>query len=183
MQTMAKDQPTLPYRPCVGVCLINADGLIWLGRRAGLEAGPDAGAWQMPQGGIDDGESADVAVLRELQEEIGTAQGTIIAKISDWLPYDFPDFVPKKMRAKWRGQTQKWFLLRFTGQDSDIDVRGVAHPEFSAWRWATTAEAIALVVPFKRSIYEQVLHQFSDHLSSRSAKIERDQLRLNQSNL
>jgi putative (di)nucleoside polyphosphate hydrolase len=144
--------------------LVNADGLIWLGRRAGLEAEPDAGAWQMPQGGIDDGESADVAVLRELQEEIGTAHGTIIARIGDWLSYDFPDFVPKKTREKWRGQRQKWFLLRFTGQNSDVDVRGVAHPEFSAWRWATSAEAIALVVPFKRDIYEEVLDQFSQYL-------------------
>ncbi len=151
----------LPYRPNVGAALFNAEGLVLIGRRASLAAGTPE-AWQMPQGGIDEGEDPAHAVFRELREEIGTDAATILAEHPDWLCYDLP---PHAMRAafrgRYRGQRQKWFALRFTGRDSDIVLDRDAHPEFSAWRWARLAELPALVVGFKRPIYETIARDFS----------------------
>lgn len=140
------------YRLGVGLMLVNPQGLIFVGER---EDTP--GAWQMPQGGIDEGEDPRVAALRELTEEIGTGAADILAETADWLRYDFPDFLAgKAFKGKYAGQMQKWYLLGFTGQDSDIRLD--AHErEFSRWRWATTADVLDAIVPFKRGLYAQVL--------------------------
>lgn len=145
-----------PYRPCVGIMLINPRGLAFVGQRIDVFEE----AWQMPQGGIDDGESPREAALRELQEEVGTNKGKIVAELADWLAYDLPpDTAAGRWGGKYRGQTQKWFALRFTGTDADIDLD--AHePEFKAWRWMALDELPGLVVPFKRPIYERVVAEF-----------------------
>ena len=152
----------LPYRPCVGVMLINPQGLIWAGRR--LDSSADA--WQMPQGGIDDGEKPRAAALRELAEETGIkpASARFIAKTHRWLTYDLPAELQGKIwGGKFRGQRQKWFLFRFTGQDSEVDIAR-DHPEFAEWRWVPADEMLARIVPFKRAVYEQVIRCFRAYL-------------------
>lgn len=154
----SKDIANLPYRPCVGVMLVNKDGLIFTGQRIDS----NLAAWQMPQGGIDKDEAARTAALRELEEEIGLPPDLveIEAETADWLTYDLPrDIVPKIWKGRYRGQKQKWFLMRFLGQDSDINIE-TGHPEFSTWRWAAADQMIADIVPFKRAIYEQVVEEF-----------------------
>ena len=117
-------------------------------------------AWQMPQGGIDEGESPREAALRELHEEIGTDKAKIVAESKNWLTYDLPaDLIPKIWGGRFRGQTQKWFLLRFTGKDSDIDIE-TEHPEFLDWKWAKVADLPRLIVPFKRKLYEDLVAEF-----------------------
>ena len=145
-----------PYRPCVGIMLINRDGLAFVGQRIDVFEE----AWQMPQGGIDEGETPRTAALRELHEEVGTGKGEIVAEVADWLNYDLPqDTAAGRWGGKYRGQTQKWFALRFTGDDGDIDLD--AHePEFKAWRWMELDALPGLVVPFKRPIYERVVAEF-----------------------
>ena len=156
------DPPTdakegLPYRQCVGIMLINKKGEVWVGRRSDT---PDA--WQMPQGGIDKGEEPRTAALRELEEEIGTGAARIVAETEGWLSYDLPaELVGKVWKGKYRGQTQKWFALEFTGRDSDIDPTGVEHPEFDAWRWCAADALPGLAVAFKRDIYSAVLAEFA----------------------
>lgn len=148
----------LPYRPCVGVVLINPSGLIFAGRRIDTEAP----AWQMPQGGIDAGEKPREAALRELVEETGVRpeRVEVLAKTPDWLTYDLPpELLGKVWGGKYRGQKQKWFLMRFLGQDTEIDIAR-DHPEFSEWRWIGAEEMVAAIVPFKRAIYRQVVEQF-----------------------
>lgn len=148
----------LPYRPCVGVMLVNSGGLIFSGQRIDS----DVPAWQMPQGGIDRGETARAAALRELEEEIGLPPNlvTVEAETADWLAYDLPhDIVPKIWKGRFRGQKQKWFLMHFFGRDSDINIE-TRHPEFSTWRWIAPDQMIAEIVPFKRAIYEQVVAEF-----------------------
>jgi putative (di)nucleoside polyphosphate hydrolase len=156
------DPADLPYRPCAGVMLLNRDGQVFVGQRmdSTLEA------WQMPQGGIDPGETAETAALRELGEETGIAPDkvTLIATAADELRYDLPDdLIGKLWEGRWRGQRQRWFLYRFLGEDADIDIR-TAHQEFRAWRWADPADLPAMIVPFKKTLYEAVLAAFSDHL-------------------
>ena len=157
------DPATLPYRPNVGAVLFNRDGLVWIGRRRQhptQEAGP--GGWQLPQGGIDAAEDPRAAVLRELAEEIGTDRAEIVAEHPEWLTYDLPpDVVGKALGGKYRGQTQRWFALRFTGEDSDINLEAEEHPEFDMWRWAELAELPGLAVPFKRDIYEILARSFA----------------------
>jgi putative (di)nucleoside polyphosphate hydrolase len=149
------DPTTLPYRPCVGVMLINPAGRVFVGQRRDT---PDA--WQMPQGGIDRGETPRVAALRELEEEIGTAAAEIVAETQDWLRYDLPpDLLGRVWGGRYRGQKQKWVAARFTGTDADIDL-ATAHPEFDAWQWVEPAELVGLIVPFKRPIYEAVVAEF-----------------------
>lgn len=145
---------SLPYRPCVGVMLFERSGSVFVGRRIDT---PDA--WQMPQGGIDDGESPEAAALRELEEEIGTSKASIEGATAGWLTYDLPDhLVGKVWGGRWRGQRQKWFACRFHGADRDIRL-DTRHPEFDAWRWAALDELTALIVPFKRAIYSAVVDE------------------------
>ncbi|MGX9964623.1 RNA pyrophosphohydrolase [Roseomonas sp. F4] len=153
----------LPYRANVGALLFNPAGLVLVARRADMpNAEGSAGGWQLPQGGVDDGEDLRIAVLRELAEEIGTDRAEIIAEHPDWLSYDFPaELQAMRMARKYRGQRQKWFALRFTGQDSDIRLDADPHPEFDAWRWARIEELPGLAVNFKRAIYEELVREFS----------------------
>jgi putative (di)nucleoside polyphosphate hydrolase len=153
----------LPYRPNVGVMLINTDGLIFAGQRIDSELP----AWQMPQGGIDEGEDARVAALRELEEEIGVppALVQVIAETPGWLTYDLPqEIIPRIWKGRYRGQKQKWFLMRFLGRDEQIDLDR-EHPEFNQWRWIGADAMINAIVPFKRDMYRQVIDIFREHLA------------------
>jgi putative (di)nucleoside polyphosphate hydrolase len=153
----------LPYRPNVGAVLFNRDGLVFVARRADMpNAEGPAGGWQLPQGGIDAGEDPRVAVFRELEEEIGTAKAKVIGEHPDWLTYDLPPgLLGIAWRGRYRGQRQRWFALRFTGEDSDIRLDLDPHPEFDAWRWVRLSELPALAVPFKRAIYEVLAVSFA----------------------
>jgi putative (di)nucleoside polyphosphate hydrolase len=164
-----KDPSTLPYRPCVGIVILNAEGLIWLGRRIGeLVEQEQQYRWQMPQGGIDGDEEPRTAAFRELYEETGIRRAEVLAETKDWIHYDLPaETIGVALRGKFRGQRQKWFAMRFAGAESEIDLRPAGHkPEFDAWRWATSTDAIESVVPFKRASYEAVLAEFA-HLVRR----------------
>ena len=153
---------SLPYRPAAGIMLINGDGKVFVGQRmdSTLEA------WQMPQGGIDAGEAPLAAALRELGEETGIAADKVelIATAQEELLYDLPaELIGKLWKGRYRGQRQTWFLFRFIGDESDIDIR-TEHQEFRAWRWADPADLPAMIVPFKKALYEQVLDHFSEHI-------------------
>lgn len=154
---------TLPYRPNVGAALFNRAGLVFVARRADFPNAEGApGGWQLPQGGIDADEDPAVAVLRELEEEIGTARARIIGEHPEWLRYDLPpELVGKALGGKYRGQRQRWFALRFEGEDADIRLDLDPHPEFDAWRWAPLAELPGLAVPFKLPIYEVLARGFA----------------------
>lgn len=148
----------LPYRPCVGVMLVNTAGHVFVGQRIDSEVA----AWQMPQGGIDPGETPQIAAIRELWEETGVTADlvTIEAETAGWVPYDLPhDLVPKIWKGRYRGQEQKWVLMRFNGTDDAINIAS-DHPEFSEWRWLAPSELVANIVPFKRAVYETVLKEF-----------------------
>ena len=158
------------YRPCVGVVLLNPEGLVFVGRRrsdAGTSLdGEGAYAWQMPQGGIDPGESPIEAARRELYEETSVRSVTLLAEAPDWYTYEFPPIVAgRAWRGRYRGQTQKWFAFRFDGAESEIDVEypggGSHRPEFSAWRWVRMDELSGLIIPFKRPVYEKVVEAFA----------------------
>jgi putative (di)nucleoside polyphosphate hydrolase len=155
----------LPYRPCVGAALFNSDGLVWIGRRKDKDNDEGKGHWwQMPQGGIDEGEDARQAVLRELTEETGARSAEIIGEAPGWLTYDLPEhLIGKAWGGRYKGQKQKWFALRFSGDDSEIDISGLGHaPEFDLWRWERLERLPELVVPFKRGVYEQVAEAIKD---------------------
>jgi putative (di)nucleoside polyphosphate hydrolase len=158
----------LPYRPNVGAVLFNAAGLVFVARRADMpNAEGPAGGWQLPQGGIDEGEDPRTAVLRELEEEIGTRKAEVIGEHPEWLTYELPpDLLGIAWRGQFRGQRQRWYAMRFTGQDSDIRLDLDPHPEFDAWRWAPLAELPALAVSFKRPIYEKLARSFAHFASS-----------------
>lgn len=151
----------LPYRPCVGVMLINPAGLVWIGRRADApqEAEGPGSWWQMPQGGIDAGEDPAKAALRELQEETGVTSARIFAETAGWHTYDLPaSLLGKAWGGRFRGQKQKWFAARFEGDDTEIDIAPPGHQiEFDAWRWAPVSELQAIVAPFKRGVYAAVV--------------------------
>lgn len=150
---------SLPYRRGVGIVLLNARNKVFVAQR--LDS-PEP-AWQFPQGGIDHGEDPLLAAKRELVEETGVTSAELIAETPDWLRYDLPvELVPKVWKGRYRGQEQKWYAFRFTGQDSEIRIDG-EHPEFSAWRWADLREAPSLIVEFKRPLYEAVVQAF-EHL-------------------
>ena len=153
------DREGLPYRPAAGVMLLNAEGKVWVGQR--LDSTLEA--WQMPQGGLDEGEEAQAGALRELEEETGIARDKveILARCPEQLLYDLPDdLLGKLWKGKWRGQSQTWFLARFLGEETDVNLE-TEHPEFRAWKWAEPAELPALIVPFKKGLYENVLKAFA----------------------
>jgi putative (di)nucleoside polyphosphate hydrolase len=158
---ISESGPLAGYRPCVGMMVVNPAGLVFIGERRGL-----VGGWQMPQGGIDRGEPPREAALRELVEEIGTDRVEPALESSRWYAYDLPpEQIPKFHGGRYRGQSQKWFAFRFVGSDADIDL-GTAKPEFHRWRWAAPDEVVALIVPFKRAVYEAVLAEFLPRLNS-----------------
>lgn len=152
----------LPYRPCVGIMLVNASGLVFVGKRIDNKEGD---AWQMPQGGIDDGEDLHPAALRELAEETGVSAGlvTIIAESREEHFYDLPEeLLGKLWGGKYRGQRQKWLLLRFAGEDADIRIDAHEHPEFNEWRWVEPDLLPDLIVPFKKRVYRQIVDEFRE---------------------
>lgn len=166
---MAKtiDPDSLPYRPCVGVMVLNRDGLVWAGRRIAEDDSEMAGAknlWQMPQGGIDAGEDPLPAARRELFEETGIRSVSLLAEAPGWIRYDLPrEVLGIALKGKFRGQTQKWFAFRFEGDESEIAINpppGGHAPEFDAWAWRPMAELPELIVPFKRKVYEEVVAAF-----------------------
>lgn len=157
---------SLPYRPCVGIVLLNPAGLVWIGRRADedqVEHVSPGHAWQMPQGGIDPGEDPFAAAQRELWEETGVRNATFLAEAPDWYAYDIPrEVVGERWRHKWRGQIQKWFAFRFEGDDREIDIDNppTGEREFAEWRWEPMANLPELIIPFKRPVYEKVVTAF-----------------------
>lgn len=159
-------EAALAYRPCVGIMVLNRAGGVWIGRRFDAPNEPEGPGswWQMPQGGIDANEDPQQAALRELAEETGIRSVSLIAEAPNWYCYDLPEALrPRAWGGRYRGQRQKWFLVRFTGADSEIVI---ARPpgqgiEFDAWRWAEPSELVALIVPFKRAVYERVLSDFA----------------------
>ena len=157
----------LPYRPNVGAVLFDAAGRVFVARRADMPNAEGApGGWQLPQGGIDEGEDPRGAVLRELAEEIGTGHAEIIGEHPEWLQYDLPsELLGIALGGKYRGQRQRWFALRFTGRDSDVRLDLDPHPEFDAWRWAGLAELQSLAPPFKRAIYGVLATSFARFVS------------------
>lgn len=154
----------LPYRPCVGVVLLNREGMVFIGRRIdGPEHTDLTHTWQMPQGGIDEGEEPWQAAVRELGEETNVRSVERLGEIAEWLKYDIPrEIVGQAWKGKYRGQMQKWFAIRFTGNDQEIDVDHPAghEPEFCAWRWERLQNVPDLVVPFKRAVYDRVASEF-----------------------
>jgi putative (di)nucleoside polyphosphate hydrolase len=160
------DPEGLPYRPCAGVMLINQDGRIFVGQRADRsEEGVDSAWWQMPQGGLEEGEEPEAGARRELAEETGVTSARFLARTQDWLTYDLPaELVGIAWEGRYRGQKQMWFAARFEGPQSEIDLgaREGHAQEFDAWRWVTLAELPSLVVPFKRKVYAAVIAQLGE---------------------
>ena len=157
------DADSLPYRPCVGVVLINARGMVFAGQRIDSPSP----AWQMPQGGIDEGEKPRDAAYRELWEETGVTREKVefVGKTHGWVTYDLPpELLGKVWGGKYRGQKQKWFLFRFKGTDADVKI-ATEHPEFSTWRWILADEMVESIVPFKRAVYEEVIRSFRAYLA------------------
>ena len=159
---MSLDPAGLPYRPCVGVMLANREGKVFVGQRIDAREGD---RWQMPQGGIDEGEDIYAAAFRELYEEtgVGEALATIVATAREEQLYDLPvDLLGKLWGGQYRGQRQTWVLMRFSGEDADIDLEAHDPPEFLAWKWVAPDELPGLIVPFKRRVYEAVVREFAE---------------------
>jgi len=152
---------SLPYRPGVGIMLLNKENQVFVAKRIDMQIGE---AWQMPQGGMDEGENPRETAFREMEEEIGTTKAEVIAESHDWLHYDLPEeLVSVVWKGKYRGQRQKWFLMRFTGSDADINI-ATPHPEFNEWKGAPHAELPNLIVPFKQQLYRDILKEFALYL-------------------
>ncbi|HEX7709711.1 MAG TPA: RNA pyrophosphohydrolase [Sphingomonadaceae bacterium] len=159
---MSDNQGTLPYRPCVGVMLVNAEGKVFVGKRIDNKEGD---AWQMPQGGMDPGEDVLAAGYRELAEETGVTEAAVrlISRGKEELFYDLPpELLGKLWKGKYRGQRQHWLLMRFTGSDADIDLEAHDPPEFCEWKWVDPEQLPDLIVPFKKRVYRAVLEMFRD---------------------
>ena len=157
------DRETLPYRPAAGIMLLNREGRVFVAQR--LDSSLEA--WQMPQGGLDEGEDPAEGALRELEEETGIRRDLveILARAPAELLYDLPDdLLGKIWKGRYRGQNQHWFLASFLGRDEDVNIE-TAEPEFRAWKWAEPGELPAMIVPFKKKLYEDVLEAFADWLS------------------
>jgi putative (di)nucleoside polyphosphate hydrolase len=151
----------LPYRLGVGMMILNSNRKVFVGKRVDAKIE----AWQMPQGGIDIGETPSRAAMREMEEEIGSNAGRIIAESKNWYSYDLPKFlIPKLWDGRYKGQKQKWFLIQFTGNDNDINLN-TEHPEFEDWRWADLSELHDIIIPFKRKLYQAVIVEFQSFLS------------------
>ena len=151
-----------PYRPCVGIMLINDNGHIFSGQRIDNRAE----AWQMPEGGIDAAEDVETACFREMREEIGTDKADILSIHPEWLNYDIPlPLADRLWGGRYRGQSQKWVALRYTGQNSDINI-ATEEPEFFSWQWMSPADLIELAVPFKRPVYEDIMTQFAQYIKA-----------------
>lgn len=149
---------SLPYRTGVGIMLLNTENQVFVARRID----PVSEAWQMPQGGMDPGESPVQAALREMKEEIGTDKAVVLRESADWYTYDLPDaLIGKIWGGRFRGQKQKWFAMRFTGTDADIDI-ATHDPEFCEWKWMDMRALLDIIVPFKRSLYRAVIEEFRD---------------------
>ncbi|WP_422026748.1 RNA pyrophosphohydrolase [Pyruvatibacter mobilis] len=160
---------SLPYRPCVGIMLLNKDGKVWIGRRAmdRVVQQDEPGSWQMPQGGIDAGEDPLPAALRELEEETGISQVDVIGESDGWFSYDLPThLLGKALKGKYCGQKQKWFAMRYLGSDDEIDLSQAEDDEFDAWRWEDAQVLPDLIIEFKRPVYEQVIEAFA-HLTGK----------------
>lgn len=171
-QVSAKD---LPYRPCVGVMVLNREGLVWVGRRlseGNSESDGSPQLWQMPQGGIDEGEDHLKAAYRELFEETGIRSVSLLREAPDWIYYDLPEhLIGIGLKGKYRGQKQRWFAFRFEGDESEINIEhppAGQHQEFNAWDWKPMAELPDLIVPFKKDAYVQVVAAFKDLAASKA---------------
>lgn len=163
---MKIDASKLPYRPCVGLMVMNRKGLVWVGRRPAAKTSPEGPGswWQMPQGGIDEGEDPREAALRELFEETGMRSVDFVAEHPEWVRYDLPpSLLGKAWGGRYRGQKQKWFLLRLAATDSEIVIepRDGHEAEFDAWKWISAAELVDMIVPFKREVYRAVVGEFA----------------------
>lgn len=157
MSIVLKD--LLPYRPCAGIMLINQRKEVFVAKRIDTKAE----AWQMPQGGIDEGEDPKDAATRELFEETAVRNATIIAESKSWLKYDLPEeLIGKMWKGRYRGQEQKWFLMRLEGDESEINIQ-TDTPEFSEWKWVEYTQLPELIVPFKRDLYQQIVEEFSPY--------------------
>ncbi|MEM9331035.1 MAG: RNA pyrophosphohydrolase [Pseudomonadota bacterium] len=158
------DRIAMPYRPCVGAVVLNAQGRVWAGRRIQNSETPATHRWQFPQGGIDQGEDPLPAAKRELFEETGIKSVQLLAECSEWLKYDLPDdMLGIALKGKFRGQTQKWFAFLFEGEEDEINIDEPpdgSHPEFDAWDWKHLEEMPDLIVPFKRPIYDRLVDEF-----------------------
>lgn len=160
---MMTDPAKLPYRPCVGIMILNKKGEIFVAKRIDTMVE----AWQMPQGGIDEGEDATETAFREMEEEIGTRNADIISSHEGWLSYDLPDhLIGKVWKGKYRGQRMKWFLMQYLGQDSDINI-DTDHPEFSEWKWISIDDLVQSIVEFKRPLYTQLVAHFGPTVKAR----------------
>lgn len=154
---MSKPKPhALPYRPGVGIMLFNGEKKIFVAKRIDMRSE----AWQMPQGGIDEGEEARTTAWRELKEEIGTDHATIVAESKGWYTYDLPEpLIPVIWSGKFRGQRQKWFLMRFDGEENDINLQ-TEHPEFLEYKWVSPSDVPKMIVPFKQRMYQELIEEF-----------------------
>lgn len=156
-----KNANALPYRHGVGIMLLNPAGKVFVAKRIDMVSD----TWQMPQGGIDEGEDPRETAMRELREETGTDKAAIVAESREWFSYDLPEeLVPKVLGGRYRGQKQKWFLMRFTGRDADINIH-TPEPEFSEWKWVEPEMLPDIIVPFKRQLYIDIVSEFSEAVS------------------
>ncbi|MCY0092619.1 RNA pyrophosphohydrolase [Hoeflea ulvae] len=174
-QTVRPGAEDLPYRLCAGIMVLNPQGLVWAGRRiseGNTEYDGSPQLWQMPQGGIDADEDPYKAALRELHEETGIRSAQLLAEAPDWIDYDLPEhMIGIGLKGKYRGQRQRWFAMRFTGDESEIQINPPPagnQPEFDAWEWKPMQDLPGLIVPFKRKAYDQVVAAFS-HLAGSQA--------------